>query len=435
MSIKSILSKSVFIVAVVGILVFAAVTPGVVRAFFVEGTVTDLARSVFQRQPITDAARSTVSQKTSLIASVQKMDDSSSQTDLFDHNPGTVMTGTVELIGILESNTGSAWVVSGITVNLTSTTEIYGTLNLGMTVKVEGTKQADGSILAREIKAYTDDNGGFTGIKVEFTGTLNTMAGSTWTVDTTSVIITSTTEVKGVLKVGDKVKVEGFLQPDGSVVAKEIEPYMEEPEHGEEIEFKGILNAMNGNTWTVDAITVIVSSTTKLEGTFEIGIMVKVEGYKNPDGSVLAKKIEAEDDDSEEENHGKGTEFVGEVSAINGNTWTIDGKTVIIDDKTQFEGTPEVGDKVRVAGQKQDDGTIVANNIKLVTKDNGAGGNPNDDDHGKGNGGGDDHGKGDDDKGKGNGGGGDDHGKGNGGGGDDHGKGGGGKGGDDDGDD
>ncbi len=112
-------------------------------------------------------------------------------------------------------------------------------------------------------------------MEVEFEGTLNAKDGMTWTVDTTTVIISTTTEVKGMLEVGDLVKVEGYKQADGSVLAKEIkladESENEHENHGSEVELEGTLNAIDGSTWTVDTTTVIISTTTELKGNLQVG--------------------------------------------------------------------------------------------------------------------------------------------------------------------
>ena len=424
MSLKSIFTKVAFVAAVVGVMAVAAMTPGAVKAFFVENPVRNLVNVVMQRQPVSPAGEVVAAESIQLVSKDQTT-STARQESSSDIASGSSITGTVELIGMIEAKSGSSWTVNGVTVVLTTTTEFQGVLNIGTQVKVEGFKQADGSILAREIKAFTTENGGFTGVKVEFTGTLTAKNGNIWTVDTTSVVLTTTTEVKGTLEVGVKVKVEGYKQADGSVLAQEIKPVEADETHheenmGDKIEFEGILNAINGSTWTVDTTTVIISATTELKGNFEVGVQVKVEGYKQADGSVLAKEIKASGP-KDEEHEAEGIHFEGVLTAMNGNTWTVDSITVLIDAKTQMEGTPQVGDTIRVAGQKLTDGTIVANNIKVSSgeddkdgddkggedkggddksgnDDKGGGSHIGGDDKGGGNdkGGGGDHGGGDD---------------------------------------
>ncbi len=364
MSIKSTLAKAAVLAAFLGVIAFAAMTPNAVRAFFVENPVRNLANAVMQRQPVSLAASQSTSkaQPSSLVSQA-------AATTLADDTLSTPITGTVELVGTLEAKSGSTWTVSGVTVLLTTTTEFKGVLDIGVLVKVEGLKQADGAILAREIKVYTDDNGGTTLPQIEFVGVLNAKNGSSWTVDTTTVVLSTTTEVKGTLEIGDLVKVEGFPQADGSILAREIklaeDTEGEHENHGMEVEFEGTLNAKDGMTWTVDTTTVIISTTTEVKGMLEVGDLVKVEGYKQADGSVLAKEIKpADESENEHKNHGSEVELEGTLNAIDGSTWTVDTTTVIISTTTELKGNLEVGVHVKVEGYKQADGSILAKEIK-----------------------------------------------------------------------
>ena len=66
---------------------------------------------------------------------------------------GTAVAGQeAELLGTIESSDGNILVVSGRTVVTDAQTEIAFELRIGLIVKVQGTLQSDGSILAREIK-------------------------------------------------------------------------------------------------------------------------------------------------------------------------------------------------------------------------------------------------------------------------------------------
>ena len=57
---------------------------------------------------------------------------------------------------------------------------------------------------------------------VEFRGTLSAINGNVLTINGMTVTISATTEIKGTLKVGDMVKVEGFRATDNTVQAQEI---------------------------------------------------------------------------------------------------------------------------------------------------------------------------------------------------------------------
>lgn len=105
-------------------------------------------------------------------------------------------------------------------------TQIVGDPKVGDPVGVLARKQADGSWLALVIaKSGSPDHGrnevAFDGVVKEIAAA--TPAGALWLVDTTRVLVTRATEVKGSPAVGDTVHVEGMRGPDGTVMAKKVE--------------------------------------------------------------------------------------------------------------------------------------------------------------------------------------------------------------------
>jgi len=155
---------------------------------------------------------------------------------------GTAVTGqSVEFTGTIELVDASALVVSGRRVVITAATEIKFQPQKGLTVKVQGTLQADGTVLAREIKsvpaAQATQQPGVTRTpgaettrtpqstrqagESEFSGTVSSINGNTFVVNGITVVVNG--EIKGPIAVGDLVKVHGVFQADGSVIAREIE--------------------------------------------------------------------------------------------------------------------------------------------------------------------------------------------------------------------
>ena len=63
----------------------------------------------------------------------------------------------IEFSGIIEEMGTSAWIISGITVQVDQDTELEGILEVGTLVEVEAMTQEDGSLLALEISADMDD--------------------------------------------------------------------------------------------------------------------------------------------------------------------------------------------------------------------------------------------------------------------------------------
>lgn len=154
----------------------------------------------------------------------------------------------VEFIGMVESFDNGVLVVSGRSVIITAQTQIKFQPQKGLNVKVEGTLQDDGSILAREIKSVPD---GLATHKPDVTKTPHP---------------------------------EGTPEPRGTQQVNEVE-------------FRGTVSAINGNVFVVDGITVV--ATGEIKGTIAVGDVVKVHGVKQVDGTVLAREIELANGDDD----------------------------------------------------------------------------------------------------------------------------------------
>ncbi|MBL8094294.1 MAG: hypothetical protein JNL73_08995 [Anaerolineales bacterium] len=257
--------------------------------------------------------------------------------------PQTAQPGqAVEFTGLIESFEGGTLVVSGRRVIITAQTEVKFQPQQGLNVKVHGTVQADGSVVAREIESVP---GGLAtqqpnlttttraestrqpqatrqAGETEFYGTVSSISGNVFVVNGITVVVNG--EVKGPITIGDPVKVHGVTQPDGSVVAREIElvpgglatqrpnltttPRAEstrQPQatrQASETEFYGTVSSISGNVYVVNGLTVIVNG--EVKGPIAIGDLVKVHGVAQPDGSVLAREIERADSNDGDDDNG-----------------------------------------------------------------------------------------------------------------------------------
>ncbi|MBL8093896.1 MAG: hypothetical protein JNL73_06970 [Anaerolineales bacterium] len=315
--------------------------------------------------------------------------------------PGTTATAVVgqevEFTGTIESLDGSTLVVSGRRVIITAQTEVKLQPQKGLNVKVHGSLQADGSVVAREIESVPagqathqpgltttpraegtrQPQGTRQAGETEFYGTVSSINGNVYVVNGLTVVVNG--EVKGPIVVGDLVKVHGVTQPDGSVLAREIERAdgtrtPNSTQRAGETEFYGTVSSISGNVFVVNGLTVVVNG--EIKGAIVVGDQVKVHGVTQPDGSVLAREIERADGD--DDNSGRGGDDDGnDDNSGNGGSDDSD------DDNSGHGG-----------GDDSDD------------DNSGHGGDDGDDDN-SGNGGDDDSNDGDDDNG-GNGGGNDD---------------------------
>ena len=129
---------------------------------------------------------------------------------------------------------------------------------------------------------------------------------------------------------------------------------------GHELEFAGIIAAINGVTWTVGTHDFVVDATTKIEpnaAAAVVGAFVKVEAVQQADGTVLAKEIEVG-------TQKKQVEFRGLISAFSATQWTVGGKTLVISTTTKIHGTPAIGLMAEVHAI-QDGTTLRATSIEV----------------------------------------------------------------------
>jgi len=139
-----------------------------------------------------------------------------------------------EIKGTVESIAPALWVIGGFNVAVDASTELSTSLAVGSFAKAEGKLQADGSLLAREIRPADenssgggdqsgDDNGMSSGDgnKVEFSGTVESISAGLWVIGGKSVTVNAQTEISGSPKVGETVKVEAF-RSNGALTASEI---------------------------------------------------------------------------------------------------------------------------------------------------------------------------------------------------------------------
>lgn len=182
------------------------------------------------------------------------------------------ITGTVE---ILES---SRWVVAGLQITINPQTEIKGMIQVGDLVKVHASPGLDGILIAREIEpalaATSDDNSPGSGN--DNTGNQNENEGF---------------DDRGN---GTENENEGF-DDSGNHNSSETS---QDDRHGRETRFTGVLQAVSGSQWTISGMMLIISPQTEIRDVLEVGDLVDVRATTAPDGSLLATRLELPEDTS-----------------------------------------------------------------------------------------------------------------------------------------
>lgn len=207
--------------------------------------------------------------------------------------------------------------------------------------------------------------------ELELIGTVESMAPTAWMMNGKVLAILPATEIKGTLQVGDLAKAHIFVQSDGTLAARQIEPAQPDDSAelsltGAEYDFTGAVEAIASDEWTVAGKTFAVTAQTEIEGTFAIGDLVKVHLIVGVDGSLVGREIEAPEAELEDAMEGAEVELVAMIESMAPEAWVIGGRTVAITAATEIKGTLAVGDAVKVHLLVGAGGELTAREIELA---------------------------------------------------------------------
>lgn len=275
-------------------------------------------------------------------------------------DPGIVMTDAIEFSGQVESKDATIpgdWVIDGRTVHVTIQTRFNtspATIQVGDYVEVKADQQADGTLLALEIKKVQGPT------EVHFTGVINEIADGYWVVDDKTVAITDHTIILGDHPdVGDLADVVAN-DTDNGLVAKRIVVV----DANRSVHFPGVIKEMAADAWVITTPagdkTVAITADTVIEGdTPDVGDRVKVWADVTADG-LVATRIMVQNTPSE-------VHFKGRIQEMNDDSWVVAYQTVAITADTSMEGDePHVGDVAEVWATPTADG-LVATRIVVTS--------------------------------------------------------------------
>ena len=204
-----------------------------------------------------------------------------------------------------------AWSIGGLAVTVGAETEIVGEPQVGDLVRVHA-QLALGGLTAREIEVVSpaaQDGGLPTPLpgddEIEFFGPVVSIGDTAWTVGDQTVAVTSETEIKDAVVVGDMVKVHASTNADLSLTAREIELAKPEDLAGaqpdddeDDLEFKGLLRSIDGQTWIVAGLAFQVLPGADIRDTIVVGDFIEIHAVWSEEGVLTALRIElAQDDD------------------------------------------------------------------------------------------------------------------------------------------
>ncbi|OGO14952.1 MAG: hypothetical protein A2Z14_05430 [Chloroflexi bacterium RBG_16_48_8] len=210
------------------------------------------------------------------------------------------------------------------------------------------------------------------------TGTVDEITPTSWIIGGKTVHVSDDVIIKGTVVVGDEVSAKVSLDENAEYWTSQIELISRgTSEQGEEptqvidnsqnlVEFSGTVEMISSDQWAVSGWTVTIEPQTEIKGNPEVGDMVRVHAAQGEDGSLIALEIKPTDDaNTGNDNAGK-FEFNGTVEAMEGDHWIVDDHTLVVTPKTEIDLDIDLGDEVKVEGIRGDDGTLTAQEIKLL---------------------------------------------------------------------
>ncbi len=121
-----------------------------------------------------------------------------------------------------------------------------------------------------------------------------------------------------------------------------------------------------GPEWEVGGQTFQTGDHTIIIGNPQVGDWVRVEGHLQADGGRMADFISLL-----HRSPANRFTITGPVEAMDAAGWTVAGQPIAVDEATDVEDGIVVGDTVRVDGLIQDDGSFLAEQIRLIARDDG----------------------------------------------------------------
>jgi hypothetical protein len=258
-----------------------------------------------------------------------------------EEEPGTPF----HFVGLVEAIGDASWTISGRAVAVDENTEIEEGLEVGDLAAVRGRILEDGTWLASGISLAEEEAAAFS-----ISGTVESI--DPWRVAGISFETRPWTIIEPGIEMGDRVRVSGRILDDGVWVAALIEELEDEEEHT--VILVGIVDSID--PWVVNGLPLVVDENTVIVGEIEVGTLVWVEIELRPDGTWIARRIVALDEDDELSCF----TVHAVVSAIDGDIVHLrDWPAITLDDDIEIEGDMTPGSTIAVYICFDVDGDIV----------------------------------------------------------------------------
>lgn len=209
------------------------------------------------------------------------------------------------LSGVVEGLEDGKLIIDGNIVEISDETEFEGEIEVGDEVEIKFRFDDDGGMIAQSVEILGEDDDDDS--EIEFFGVVESMDSDVWVIGGNTVLVTTSTEIKGGISEGDSVKVHVCPDEVGTLVAREIEPAegehddddsdLDDNEREDEMEMVGVVESVEDGVWTIDGKAFVTLPGTEIEDGVSVGDLVEVHFSIDEDGSLVVLEIEAADDD------------------------------------------------------------------------------------------------------------------------------------------
>jgi hypothetical protein len=273
--------------------------------------------------------------------------------------------------GRVERVSSSSWTISGVQVSISPETVVEGPAEAGALVRVDVRSLSDGTLSAVRISAEAPE------VAPQPTAS-STLAPTETAAPTplppTAVLPTSMpTKVESrstvvpveLLPTATPSRMPTLAATPTATHTPTVTPVPPTPPPPREIKvrFKGTIDAISAQSWTVDGQVVRIDSHTRIDesaGQAAVGGTATVLAVRQEDGGLLAIEILVEPPPPTPE---QPFEFQGLIESWSATQWVVSGHVLIITGDTVIQGSPQTGLLAEVKALRQSDGSLLAKSI------------------------------------------------------------------------
>ena len=253
--------------------------------------------------------------------------------------------------GVVQQVDAESWLISGVLVTIDEDTAVSPNIQPGDVVSVEGLVLADQTWLATSIELVEAGTATFS-----ISGAVQNI--NPWQVAGIGFETNEQTLIDDEIEVGDLVRVNGRILPNGTWLADSIT--LLDEDYLLEIIFAGTVEAID--PWVVSGLPLVTNDETRLDEDIVVGDLVRVTARIREDGTWLATRIDRLSGEI-----GEGCVTVTAViTHIGSGTLTLSNGTSLNLDEVEVEGDLKVGSVAMIIACVAEDGSIQIEQIIVL---------------------------------------------------------------------